>query len=81
MDITFCLKQLLAHHNQANKILGYGNEYDHMVMGGYDSKTRGTDAAVIRVHGTNKDFSQQVSIVRLAIVLSHPFTGRNAGSM
>src|SRR6056300_16910 len=32
LDISFCLKQLLGHHNQANKSWVW-EQYDHMVMG------------------------------------------------
>jgi len=52
LDILDCLKKLLSHENQANKSWVW-EQYDHMVMGDTVQKPGG-DAAVIRVHGTNK---------------------------
>src|SRR5210317_539112 len=72
LDITFCLKQLLAHHNQANKAWVW-EQYDHMVMG--DTIQRpGGDAAVIRVHGTNKALAASVDCTP-RYCFAHPHTG------
>ena len=72
LDISFCLKQLLGHHNQANKSWVW-EQYDHMVMG--DTIQRpGGDAAVIRVHGTNKALAASVDCTP-RYCFAHPHTG------
>jgi phosphoribosylformylglycinamidine synthase II len=72
LDISFCLKQLLGHHNQANKSWVW-EQYDHMVMG--DTIQRpGGDAAVIRVHGTNKALAASVDCTP-RYCFAHPYTG------
>ena len=72
LDISFCLKQLLGHHNQANKSWVW-EQYDHMVMG--DTIQRpGGDAAVIRVHGTNKALAASVDCTP-RYCFAHPRTG------
>ena len=72
LDISFCLKQLLGHHNQANKSWVW-EQYDHMVMG--DTIQRpGGDAAVIRVHGTNKALAASIDCTP-RYCFAHPHTG------
>jgi len=72
LDISFCLKQLLGHYNQANKSWVW-EQYDHMVMG--DTIQRpGGDAAVIRVHGTNKALAASVDCTP-RYCFAHPHTG------
>ncbi|NCV24505.1 MAG: phosphoribosylformylglycinamidine synthase subunit PurL, partial [Proteobacteria bacterium] len=72
LDISFCLKQLLGHHNQANKSWVW-EQYDHMVMG--DTIQRpGGDAAVIRVHGTSKALAASVDCTP-RYCFAHPHTG------
>ena len=72
LDILDCLKKLLSHENQANKSWVW-EQYDHMVMG--DTVQRpGGDAAVIRVHGTDKALAATVDCTP-RYCLAHPFTG------
>jgi phosphoribosylformylglycinamidine synthase len=72
LDIKTCLKQLLSHENQANKTWVW-EQYDHMVMGDTIQKPGG-DAAVVRVHGTNKALAASVDCTP-RYCLAHPFTG------
>ena len=72
LDIKTCLKQLLSHENQANKTWVW-EQYDHMVMGDTVQKPGG-DAAVVRVHGTNKALAASVDCTP-RYCLAHPFTG------
>ena len=72
LDILDCLKKLLSHENQANKSWVW-EQYDHMVMGDTVQKPGG-DAAVIRVHGTNKALAATVDCTP-RYCLAHPFTG------
>jgi len=72
LDIKTCLKQLLGHENQANKTWVW-EQYDHMVMGDTIQKPGG-DAAVVRVHGTNKALAASVDCTP-RYCLAHPFTG------
>ncbi|AEA81735.1 phosphoribosylformylglycinamidine synthase, synthetase subunit [Candidatus Pelagibacter sp. IMCC9063] len=72
LDIKTCLKQLLSHENQANKMWVW-EQYDHMVMGDTIQKPGG-DAAVVRVHGTNKALAASVDCTP-RYCLAHPFTG------
>ena len=72
LDIKTCLKQLLSHENQANKTWVW-EQYDHMVMGDTIQKPGG-DAAVVRVHGTNKALAATVDCTP-RYCLAHPFTG------
>ena len=72
LDIKTCLKQLLSHENQANKTWIW-EQYDHMVMGDTIQKPGG-DAAVVRVHGTNKALAASVDCTP-RYCLAHPFTG------
>ena len=72
LDILDCLKKLLIHENQANKSWVW-EQYDHMVMGDTVQKPGG-DAAVIRVHGTNKALAATVDCTP-RYCLAHPFTG------
>jgi phosphoribosylformylglycinamidine synthase II len=72
LDIKTCLKQLLSHENQANKKWVW-EQYDHMVMGDTIQKPGG-NAAVIRVHGTNKALAASVDCTP-RYCLAHPFTG------
>jgi phosphoribosylformylglycinamidine synthase II len=72
LDIKTCLKQLLSHENQANKTWVW-EQYDHMVMGDTIQKPGG-DAAIVRVHGTNKALAASVDCTP-RYCLAHPFTG------
>jgi len=72
LDIKTCLKQLLSHENQANKTWVW-EQYDYMVMGDTIQKPGG-DAAVVRVHGTNKALAASVDCTP-RYCLAHPFTG------
>ncbi len=72
LDLEDCLKKLLSHANQANKSWVW-EQYDHMVMG--DTVQRpGGDAAVIRVHGTNKALAATVDCTP-RYCFAHPHTG------
>jgi len=72
LDLEDCLKKLLSHANQANKSWVW-EQYDHMVMG--DTVQRpGGDAAVIRVHGTNKALATTVDCTP-RYCFAHPYTG------
>jgi phosphoribosylformylglycinamidine synthase len=72
LDIKTCLKQLLSHENQANKTWVW-EQYDHMVMGDTIQKPGG-DAAIVRVHGTNKALAASIDCTP-RYCLAHPFTG------
>jgi len=72
LDIKTCLKQLLSHENQANKAWVW-EQYDHMVMGDTIQKPGG-DAAIVRVHGTNKALAASIDCTP-RYCLAHPFTG------
>ena len=72
LDIKDCLKKLLSHENQANKSWVW-EQYDHMVMGDTIQKPGG-DAAVIRVHGTNKALAASVDCTP-RYCISHPHRG------
>ena len=72
LNIKDCLLKLLTHENQANKSWVW-EQYDHMVMG--DTIERpGGDAAVIRVHGTNKAIAATVDCTP-RYCFAHPYTG------
>ncbi len=72
LDVLDCLKKLLSHENQANKSWVW-EQYDHMVMGDTVQKPGG-NAAVVRVHGTNKALAATVDCTP-RYCLAHPFTG------
>jgi len=72
LDFEDCLMKLLSHANQANKSWVW-EQYDHMVM--CDTIERpGGDAAVIRVHGTNKALAATVDCTP-RYCFAHPYTG------
>ena len=73
-DLNFkdCLEKLLSHENQANKSWVW-EQYDHMVMGDTVQKPGG-DAAVVRVHGTNKALAATVDCTP-RYCFAHPHTG------
>jgi Phosphoribosylformylglycinamidine (FGAM) synthase, synthetase domain len=60
LDIKDCLIKLLTHPNQSNKSWVW-EQYDHMVMGDTIQKPGG-DAAVVRVHGTNKAIAATLTV-------------------
>ena len=72
LDIKDCLVKLLTHPNQSNKSWVW-EQYDHMVMGDTIQKPGG-DAAVIRVHGTNKAIAATVDCTP-RYCFAHPHTG------
>ena len=72
LDIKDCLIKLLTHPNQSNKSWVW-EQYDHMVMGDTIQKPGG-DAAVIRVHGTNKAIAATVDCTP-RYCFAHPHTG------
>ena len=72
LDIKDCLVKLLTHPNQSNKSWVW-EQYDHMVMGDTIQKPGG-DAAVVRVHGTNKAIAATVDCTP-RYCFAHPFTG------
>ena len=72
LDIKDCLIKLLTHPNQSNKSWVW-EQYDHMVMGDTIQKPGG-DAAVVRVHGTNKAIAATVDCTP-RYCFAHPHTG------
>ena len=72
LNIKDCLEKLLSHENQANKSWVW-EQYDHMVMGDTVQKPGG-DAAVVRVHGTNKALAATVDCTP-RYCFAHPYTG------
>jgi phosphoribosylformylglycinamidine synthase len=72
LDIKDCLVKLLTHPNQSNKSWVW-EQYDHMVMGDTIQKPGG-DAAVVRVHGTNKAIAATVDCTP-RYCFAHPHTG------
>ena len=72
LDIKDCLIKLLSHPNQSNKSWVW-EQYDHMVMGDTIQKPGG-DAAVVRVHGTNKAIAATVDCTP-RYCFAHPHTG------
>ena len=72
LNIKECLEKLLSHENQANKSWVW-EQYDHMVMGDTVQKPGG-DAAVVRVHGTNKALAATVDCTP-RYCFAHPHTG------
>mgnify|MGYP002632518320 FL=1 len=72
LNIKDCLEKLLSHENQANKSWVW-EQYDHMVMGDTVQKPGG-DAAVVRVHGTNKALAATVDCTP-RYCFAHPHTG------
>ena len=72
LDIKDCLVKLLTHPNQSNKSWVW-EQYDHMVMGDTIQKPGG-DAAVVRVHGTNKAIAVTVDCTP-RYCFAHPHTG------
>ena len=72
LNIKDCLEKMLSHENQANKSWVW-EQYDHMVMGDTVQKPGG-DAAVVRVHGTNKALAATVDCTP-RYCFAHPHTG------
>jgi len=72
LNIKDCLEKLLSHENQANKSWVW-EQYDHMVMGDTVQKPGG-DAAVVRIHGTNKALAATVDCTP-RYCFAHPHTG------
>jgi len=72
LNIKDCLEKLLSHENQASKSWVW-EQYDHMVMGDTVQKPGG-DAAVVRVHGTNKALAATVDCTP-RYCFAHPHTG------
>ena len=72
LNIKYCLEKMLSHENQANKSWVW-EQYDHMVMGDTVQKPGG-DAAVVRVHGTNKALAATVDCTP-RYCFAHPHTG------
>ena len=72
LNVKDCLEKLLSHENQANKSWVW-EQYDHMVMGDTVQKPGG-DAAVVRVHGTNKALAATVDCTP-RYCFAHPHTG------
>ena len=72
LNIKDCLEKLLSHENQANKSWVW-EQYDHMVMGDTVQKPGG-DAAVVRIHETNKALAATVDCTP-RYCFAHPHTG------
>jgi phosphoribosylformylglycinamidine synthase subunit PurL len=72
LNIKDCLEKMLSHENQANKSWVW-EQYDHMVMGDTVQKPGG-DAAVVRIHETNKALAATVDCTP-RYCFAHPHTG------
>jgi phosphoribosylformylglycinamidine synthase II len=72
LNLDQIIKQIVSHPNQANKSWVW-EQYDHMVMCD-TAQFPGGDAAVVRVHNSNKAIAASVDCTP-RYCNSHPFTG------
>jgi phosphoribosylformylglycinamidine synthase II len=72
LNLEQIIKQIVSHPNQANKSWVW-EQYDHMVMCD-TAQFPGGDAAVVRVHNSNKAIAASVDCTP-RYCSSHPFTG------
>ncbi len=72
LNLEQIIKQIVSHPNQANKSWVW-EQYDHMVMCD-TAQFPGGDAAVVRVHNSNKAIAASVDCTP-RYCNSHPFTG------
>ena len=72
LKLSDCLKKILSNPNVCDKQWIW-DQYDHTVMGDTIQKP-GSDAGIVRVHGTKKAIAASVDS-SASYCFSHPFTG------
>ena len=72
LKLSDCLKKILSNPNVCDKQWIW-NQYDHTVMGDTIQKP-GSDAGIVRVHGTKKAIAASVDS-SASYCFSHPLTG------